>query len=197
KGHRPITYGGRDKNSGDWREWDIKWLFGQDYPLFVGVVDRHAQRTRLYSTARMWWVIWMRGDPFEVILEPGRELEGRPMNERYRRKRVSKQGDRHRWSVPLGQPIIDATQSQLEDEAFQRQVQAVMNVWIELDRNNIINWKLRVPFHAEYLEWEPNSVPGGPPKDFSYANPKFDHNVPAILLALRPGLRGLAFNLLL
>ena len=66
KGHKPIMYGGADKKTGTWREWDVKWLYGQDYPIFVGVVDRRSRRIRIFSTARIWWVLWVRGWPFCV-----------------------------------------------------------------------------------------------------------------------------------
>ena len=198
KGHRPITFGGIDKKSGKWREWDIKWLFGQDYPLFIAVIDRRARHISVYATARMWWVAWMRGEPFEVTLEPTMDLEDRPIDERFRREEeVSDWGDRHRWWVPLGKPIVDASQEQLEDETFQTHAQAVMNKWIDLDRNNIFNWKLGVPFHAEFMKWEPNVPPSDSPKEFTYAHPALNANVPAILQALRPGLRGLAFGFIL
>jgi hypothetical protein len=45
------------------------------------------------------------------------------------------------------------------------------------------------------MDFTPNELPTGPQKDWTYAHPKVNANVTAILAALRPGLRGLAFNL--
>lgn len=50
-----VLYGGFDRRK-RWKEWQIKWLYSQGYPLFIVSVDKNEWRIKLYSLARLWFV---------------------------------------------------------------------------------------------------------------------------------------------
>jgi len=54
-----VKYGGVNRE-GDWREHEVEWLYGQDQPILLCLVDLKEWRIRLYSTVRVWWVRWMK-----------------------------------------------------------------------------------------------------------------------------------------
>jgi hypothetical protein len=144
----------------------------------------------------MWWLLWMRGLPHEVILAPGLDLPGLSMQQRYKRKRVRRiGGDGYSWTVPLGSPIVDVTLDVLVDGNTRDRVRKTIDRWLALDRQNIYHRKFGTPYTVEFIDWEANTPPAGPPKEWSFAHPQVDRNVVEILGAMRPGLTGLAFNL--
>ena len=65
-----FRFGGFDAR-GKWRRAAIEWLFSQEIPLFLGMVDRKEARIRIYQTSPMWMIRYKFGDMSEVELLPG------------------------------------------------------------------------------------------------------------------------------
>jgi hypothetical protein len=70
-----FRYGGLSE-LGIWKKYELKWLYGQDAPLLLGVVDLTKWRVRLYSPTRMWWVMFKYFWPGEIVLVPDLEPAG-------------------------------------------------------------------------------------------------------------------------
>jgi hypothetical protein len=192
-GAQDVAYGGMKR--GRWKHWEVEWLYDQDVPLLIAVVDRKQGRMKLYSTMRMWWAHWQFGFPYKVLLRPDLHLEGSDLQRRYRRRRShARHGDGHTTVVPLGRPIADVTQQRLEHPGRREAVANCLESWIDLDRQNIVHWKQGVPYTAERMKWRPNVAPRGQVKYLALANPTPDQNIRKILNAIQPGLTTLAFN---
>src|SRR5256885_8586772 len=94
----PIIYSG---------EREVRWLFGQTIPFFIGIVSKAEQRLKLYSTWQLLKLTYLFGHAFkQVILKIGPDAT----NPDPRRE-----GDV--GVVPLGDPILDVTASDVEDSA--------------------------------------------------------------------------------
>lgn len=65
-----IPFGGPDEH-GRWRKEEIEWLFSQELPLLVGVVDKETSKLHLYSTSSMWAARYAGGAFGEIVLLPG------------------------------------------------------------------------------------------------------------------------------
>jgi hypothetical protein len=115
---QPVRYGGIDGKSGDWREWHIDWLFGQELPFLLGFIDKSEMRMDLYLTGNMWCALYLAGRPTEVVLEPGERNPSYydlpfPTSERIAKWQCK--GDDARWHVPLGAPMISMTADDAEN----------------------------------------------------------------------------------
>lgn len=189
---KDVSYGGGRKR---WKKWEIDWLYGQDVPLFIGLVDAGLHTLRLYSTKRIWWSAWQFGMPFKVVLQPDAQLPGLGLQNRYRRRRANtKRGDKHINYVPLGPPVVTLRASKMKDRGVRAAAARCLEAWIELDQQNIAFWKQNVPYVLEYMRWKSNAAPRGRKKYVVLGNTRPDQNIKQILLAIRPGLTALAFN---
>ena len=79
-----IRYGGLNER-GEWKRYEVDWLYEQHQSFVVCLVDLKEWTVNLYSTQFMWWVPWQKGTPGEVVLVPDlslddfTEAEGRSM----------------------------------------------------------------------------------------------------------------------
>jgi hypothetical protein len=107
-----IRYGGPDDKR-RWRREEVEWLFGQELPILVGLVDKASSSLNLYSTSNMWHARYMGGNLGEVCLVPDSPAE---QNAEIPRPYANQQagwpsgiGDQQLWTVPLGPPLVSIT----------------------------------------------------------------------------------------
>ena len=109
-------------------------------------------------------------------------------------ERAAYRGARNSYSIPLGKPILIVDLSEGELPAA-GDLQACLNPWLDLDYRNIAYRQLRVPYVAEWVEWEVNRQPTGVVMHRYYDHPQHDKNVPDLLRALSPAITSLLLNL--
>jgi hypothetical protein len=206
KGSPEMRYGGLD-DRGNWKGYEIDWLYGQDQPLVACIVDLKAWTVNLYSTQFMWWVPWQVGAPGEIILVPELSLdeftdvEGRSMTNRYRSEPLppardgTRAGDGRSYRVPLGDPIVSVSLKEQEAQTYRDQLRECLDRWLALDYRNIIHYRLHVPYVEEWREWVTNEPPEPPGAFWHFFNPTPEYNIGAILRSISPAIASLLHNL--
>ena len=196
-----VQYGGLDAKKRKWKKHEIDWLFGQDQPIILCIVDLKQWRVRLYSTIPIWWLRWMRGPNLgEVVLEPDLEADS-SKSRGYSRTQLElgeddlECGDGYSHSVPLGKPIFDIELKQQETKEYRDNLRLCLDRWLELDYRNIIHYRMQVPFTSEWADWEPNTPPGPVVKFRHYHNSMPDKNIYNILSSMAPASVALFRNL--
>jgi hypothetical protein len=199
-------YGGLN-NRGEWKRYELDWLYNQRQSFMVCVVDLKKWTVDLYSTQFMWWVPWQKGTPGEVILVPDlslddfTEAQGRSMENRYRSTRLPtaeagvRPGDGFSYRVPLGNPIVSVSVREHEAIAFRDQVRSCLERWVGLDYRNLTHWQLKVPYVEEWVSWSTNAPPVPPGKLWHFFNATPDQNIKEILASIAPAVASLMHNL--
>jgi len=193
------TLGGFD-DRGNWKRHEIDWLYGQDQPMLLCIVDKAAMVVKLYSSSRMWGLKWHVGPPAAVKLIPDRDFDrvrgGQSPETDYEEKAAgaSYRGARNSYSIPLGKPILAVDLNEGELPAV-GDLQACLNPWLDLDYRNIAYRKLQVPHVAEWVQWETNSPPEGIVMHRYYHNPQHGKNIAELLGAMAPAVTSLMLNL--
>jgi|GEM_PF-5022139 len=197
------TLGGFD-DQGNWKRHEIEWLYDQDQPMLLCVVDKEALEVRLYSTSRMWGLHWHVGPPAVVNLAPDDDFTrvrgGLSLEADYSEQPIPAaadapyRGGKNSYTIPLGGPILAVNLSEAELPAT-TQIHDCLKPWLDLDYRNIAYRKLRVPHVAEWVEWEVNKPPKGVVMHRYYDNPQRDKNVPELLGAIAPAVTSLLLNL--
>jgi len=202
---REVSYGGLN-DGGQWKDYELKWLYGQDQPIILCIVDLKQWNVKLYSTLRMWWVRWMRGMPGEVVLVPDLEIEdfkGRSDDNRYpytplgRTRNGKKLGDGYSYRVPLGKPIAVVGVNDPETRDRRDMLRKCLDAWVELDYRNIRHYRMGVPYTEEWEQWGPNVPPSRQERTriTYFSNPTPDKNIKEILLSFAPAVVALLHNL--
>jgi hypothetical protein len=197
-----VRYGGLNKK-GEWKRYEIDWLWGQDQVFFLCVVDLREWTVKVYSTQRMWWVRWQKGIPGEVVLVPDARPEdfaSGDANNRYPFERIpdtasGTPGDGFSYRVPLGPPIVCVEVKEQEAPEFRDRLRLCLDAWISLDYRNLTHRALRVPYVEEWTSWNTNELPGPAVQLVHFFNPNRDQNIPEILASISPAIASLMHNL--
>jgi hypothetical protein len=193
---KEVIYGGPDKK-GRWKKEEIEWLFSQELPLLIGLVDKEKLTLGLYSTSNMWSARYLGGNTGQVVLQPNipdKQGEAVPMPKPYEMEEWTTDiGDRKKWEVPLGPPVVFISIDELENEETMEHYRQILQIPLHLEQQNISYRRLRVHFSAWPFKVEtnkPSTVYG-----VNYAfNPTPGVNTDGQLKSLAPIIATLAFN---
>jgi len=201
-GYPELRYGGLNAR-GEWKEYEVKWLYGQDQPIVLALVDINEWTVSLYSTVRMWWVLYQYGPPGEVVLVPGlerRAFDVYSVNNRYDRDLLGSPlngrpaGDGYSYRVPLGKPIFEVDVKKQDAQEYRDSLRECLNKWVELDYRNIRHHQMGVPYTEEWKKWETN-VPPSEREISHYSNAMPDKNIKEIMDSIGPSVTALLCNL--
>lgn len=159
-----LKYGGRAKK-GEWRHWEITWLFSRDIPLILALVDPVTNSIELYSTWNVWHPYWKTcfgcTKPFEVWIHPKELPSGQkdPKTPRYCEAKDAKpgDGDGQHCDVYVGPPILRINPLQLDDH--EATIRECLKEWIDIDMRNLLYRKLGIPWMYSVPKWETNQPP--------------------------------------
>ena len=194
-----FRYGGLN-DRGEWKRYEVEWLYGQGQPFLLCTVNLRERCVKLYSPTRMWWLRWKKGWPGEVVLVPDLELDeaaAQTSGEVYSRRALpapsheGAAGDGFRYRVPLGKPIVEISLDHEETDQAKDRTRECLDRWVGLESVNIRHYQMQVPFTQEFLDWVPNQPPVDHCKLRHYFNGTVDQNVREILGAIGPSVESL------
>jgi hypothetical protein len=196
---KAVTYGGLNQHKAEWKRYEIEWLYGQDQPVVLCIVDQTKWEVKLYSTNRIWRLRWMNGlETGRVQLAP--DCEAQADAEEFLWKALPQVddspqcGDGRSYTIPLGRPIF---QLLVRDQSLAHSrcdLRRCLDEWLRLDYKNIMHHRMDIPYMEEWTEWRPNEVPLGL-KYHVYHNPEPNQNVREILGSIEPAVVALYANL--
>lgn len=150
---REISYGGvSEKNT--WKKEEIDWLFSQELPLLIGMVDKEQLKLDLYSTSNIWAARYKQGNCGQVVLFPDRvdnhQQVAMPSKKSPATSWPAEIGDGFVWEVPLGPPVVSISIDDVEDEASLVKFRGVLSQALDLDQTNITYRRLNA-HHSRWL----------------------------------------------
>lgn len=194
---KEIFYGGPDSKQ-QWKKQEVDWLFSQELPLLIGIVDKKALTLKLYSTSNIWAARYSGGNTGQVILQPDKldDKDGdvnapSPIS---MPDWPSGIGDGKQWPVPLGPPLVFIAIDDVENEDKIEKYRIVLSHSINIEQENITYRRLQV----HYSKW-PHRFTTNTLEKFVYgiffaANTAPGANTPEQLKSLAPIITVLAFN---
>jgi len=198
-----VRYGGLN-DRGQWKRYEIDWLYGQDQVFLLCIVNLREWTVNLYSTQFIWSLTWQKGVPGEVVLVPDLrvgDFATPDVNSRYPSEALrgtqdgSPAGDGFSYRVPLGPPIVSVAVKEHEAVEFRDQVRRCLDSWVGLDHRNLTHKRLSVPYVEEWTHWNTNEPPGPEVLLRHFFNPGHDANIREILASISPAVASLMHNL--
>jgi hypothetical protein len=145
---------------GKWKPEELDWLFSQENPVLVGLVDKEQLRIKLYSTSNIWSVFYRQRYPGQLVLipdAPGSATEDVPASQPVPcTDWPPKTGDGHIWEVKLGPPILSLTPQDVQDEEKLNRYRQVLELAIKTDQRNLWYRGLGVPYFNWILKVDTN-----------------------------------------
>jgi hypothetical protein len=145
---------------------ELEWIRSQENPLLLCVADRAASAMDVYSTWNLLCAVqagWRGQKPSSIRLCPGESSAPWPG--------VIDQQDGSQ-DVLLGKPIIRITHDEVFDGERTREIAEVLDAWVAIDRQNIVNRHAGMNWVVGPLAYETGKPPGGPDCGVFYWNPK-------------------------
>jgi hypothetical protein len=150
---RPYAYYSLQVKSGDLK-WEynnsskIKWLVEYPAPLLFCTVEKDALQIRVYHMSQRHHVATRTDRPELLTVIPGRNSENRvPIS----------------WdaegSIYLGDPILDFTVMDLQEDAKFATFKAVLSYWVESDLRNIVRQQMAMRASSGPSRYVTNEVP--------------------------------------
>jgi hypothetical protein len=199
-----VKYGGIDK-SGNWKGYEIDWLFNQDQPIIIALADIEKYQIRLYNTFRIWYLRYQIGrNPGEIVLVPDEELISSPFEPHSQQWRYKDEplpltkdgktaGNGFSYRVPLGKPIVVMSVDEYDDPVLQT-IRETLDRSLDLDYMNIRYRTMDVAYYLEWQTWEPNNLPEIPVQ-WQFWNSMPGAHIENLLANIRPLIQSLMFNL--
>jgi len=194
-----VTYGAIHDKNGKWKlkSYEIDWLFGQDQPLFLGIVDLKSHSMCLYSTHRMWWVYNEIGNPGRIVLVPEAQPPGDIGWNWFKRTELrvmdgeKKAGDGFSYEVPLGEPVarINVERLENEDRQFRSEIEETVKDAIDLNYRNIMNSRRKIAITEDQDVWT-----GGKYRQSLFYHSMNDDRKKELLLSIGPAITSLLQN---
>ena len=148
----------------------------------------------------MWQALYKSGNLGEVVLQPGNPSEQAQAQLVREGQDVSDWhegiGDKKRWEVPLGSPLVSLSIDDVEDEDKLNNYRAILASVINLDQQNIVYRRLGFHFSRWPLNIQTNILANPSTIGLGWAgNPTPGKNISEQLRELVPFISVLAFNL--
>lgn len=145
-----LTYGGPHEKTGQWQEEEIKWLFRQDLPLIIGLVDRSKLTLSLYTTSAMWSVFYRSDKLGQVVLQPGippnaEDIIPVPTITTMNSWQVGI-GDGKSYKIPLGPPTVKISIDEADNPEKVNNIRGVLEYFLILEQQNILYRKLHIHY---------------------------------------------------
>jgi hypothetical protein len=145
---------------------ELQWIRNQQNPLLICVADRRASAMDVYSTWNL--VCAVQGGckgqaPSCIRLCPGEVPAEWP---------GVKDNPDGSQDVLLGKPIVRITHDQVFNENSTKEIAEVLERWVVIDRENIVNRYAGLHWVVAPRTYETGKCPGGPDGCSFYWNPK-------------------------
>lgn len=158
-----ITFGGHNDNKTVWKEYEIKWLFSQSIPFYLGIVDVIKSELKIYSTSTIWFIYHRYPNAFEIELKPRLDITKTEIV--HDPKDIAELAlpeqcfgsDGKTYQVDLGPPIetirIEDCHNEDRIDQIKRRLISEINL---IDKRNLMQRDIGSPF----LWWNRQSIAG-------------------------------------
>lgn len=156
KSKSTITYG--HKTLDKWKSENIQWLFKQEVPFLVGIVDKTKFSINIYNTTGLWFLLYENSDCTRITLKPridnySTKTCGRPIRKKIKEWKKG-YGDGYEYVIDLGNPIINLTNEDFDNEETLSKKKEILKVVIQLEQMNILHRNNGIP----HFKWITNNL---------------------------------------
>ena len=148
-----IAYG--NLNAKKWKKENTSWLFRNDLPFFVGIVDKAALSISIFDTTGLWQVYNSNSENYSYIeLIPTIHPMGE-MRENCKMERITdweESGDGIRYTIDMGNPIVTIAYTDLENDHALWERKETIRAIVRIEQQNIIHRKLGIRAFEEVKE---------------------------------------------
>ena len=170
---KTLQFGGADKKTSAWKVHEIAWILTQYTPFFLALVNKRAARVDLFCTTTRWFPYHAPQVPYELLFraytpDSNTDLHRGDDARTALSVAVPPGVEAVRWELPLGQPILSLTTSDVEQKSIVASAREILRQYIAIEVQNYVaaanrvsyfHWPLRITpntqlkVRGEFLQW--------------------------------------------
>lgn len=137
----------------------IEWIFREELPAFLAVVDKDSFTMRFYSLIPIWFIYYEGGPKCgRLTLCPRLDASnlddvGRPSDE----GELQNWKKKHHFKVDLGHPVASLSLDTLKDSDLTKSVKERLRLAVHFAQLNRVHAKLGVPYFYWFAKTTPDS----------------------------------------
>lgn len=135
----------------------VAWLFRQEQPTFLGVVDKTTITLRVFSLLPLWFLYYRGGqDVGSLSINPRLgEEQGGDVGPPKRGAALDNWPGHFHYDVDVGHPIAILDLKTIQSEERTRSVKKFLRYAVELAERTLLQYRLQIP----YWYWFPKTTP--------------------------------------
>ncbi|TGL73137.1 hypothetical protein [Leptospira kmetyi] len=145
-----------------WKSENIYWLFKQELPIFIGLVDKKEIKIDIYNTSTLSFIYQFHKNCSILKLLPRKNNT----DEEVQRPKIINLndwpsvdcGDGKLYEVDLGKPIISLCHSDFEDFDKMERIKNVFRWAIFIEQKNLLYRKMKLPYFNWILKNDINNT---------------------------------------
>lgn len=135
----------------------VSWLFRQDQPVFLGVVDKDNISIRIFSLLPLWFLYYQGGPTIGTLsLKP--RLDAQHMQDVGAPERGAELANwpgHYHYDVDLGHPVAILDLETIQNQNRLGAMKRFLRIAIDFAQRNLLHYKLQIP----HFYWFPITTP--------------------------------------
>lgn len=143
--------------AGDHRH--VEWLFRQEQPVFLGVVDKEAVTLRIFSLLPIWF-LYYRGGPTIGSLSLNPRLDAAQTGDVGAPSQGSELAEwpgHYHYDLDLGHPAAILDLPTIKDEARTRAAKRFLRMAVDYSERNLLHYRLQIPHFYWFAKTSPDA----------------------------------------
>lgn len=168
---KTLRFGGIHKKKGTWKIHEIAWILSQSTPFFLALVNKKAAKVDLFCTTARWFPYHAPQVPYELVFRtytPDSNADLHNGSKTSLSVSVPPGVEAVCWELPLGQPILSLTTTEVEEKTMVAAARDILRQYISIELQNYVaaanrlsyfHWPLNIKTNArlerygEWLQW--------------------------------------------
>jgi hypothetical protein len=147
----------------------VAWLFRQEQPTFLGVVDKDAVSLQIFSLLPLWF-LYYRGGPTVGTMKLTPRLNGantKDVGPPVKGEELDYWPGHFHYEVDLGHPIAVLELSTIKDRERTRKAKQFLRMAVDFAERTLVHYRLSIP----YFHWFAKTTPDASLRDYRPLTP--------------------------
>lgn len=137
----------------------VSWLFRQDQPVLLGVVDKDAVNLRIFSLLPLWFLYYQGGPMIGTLsVNPRMQAQnGADVGWPVQGAQLANWPGHYHYDVDLGHPVAILDLATIQDQQRLNQMKGRLRMAVDFAQRNLLHCRLQIPHFYWFAKTSPDA----------------------------------------
>ncbi len=137
----------------------VAWLFRQDQPIFLGVVDKEKVSLRIFSLLPLWFLYYCGGPSVgSLSLNPRLDAsQTADVGPPQRGAELANWPKHFHYDVDLGHPVAILDLPTIQDESRTQSAKKFLRIAVDFSERSLLHFRLQIPYFYYFPRTAPDA----------------------------------------